>query len=86
MASLAVTAKGQVTLKRDLLTHLGVQPGQRIEFDKLPGGEIRIRASRKAGTIDGFIGLLAGKTVRPMSIEEMNEAIAAGWAGEPPRN
>ena len=83
MASLAVTAKGQVTLKRALLTHLGVQPGQRIEFDKLPGGEIRIRASRKTGTIDGFIGLLAGKTARPMSIEEMNEAIAAGWAGEP---
>lgn len=83
MASLAVTAKGQVTLKRDLLTHLGVQPGQRIEFDKLPGGEVRIRALRKAGTIDGFIGLLAGKTAKPMSIEEMNEAIAAGWAGEP---
>jgi hypothetical protein len=82
MASLAVTAKGQVTLKRDLLLHLGVQPGGRIEFDKLPGGEVRIRATRAVGAIDGFIGLLAGKTAKPMSIDEMNEVIAAGWAGE----
>lgn len=82
MTSLAVTAKGQVTLKRDLLAHLGVQPGERIEFDKLPGGEIRIRAPRPAGTIDGFIGLLAGKTAKPMSIDEMNEVIASSWAGE----
>lgn len=83
MTSLAITAKGQVTLKRDVLAHLGVQPGQRIEFDKLPDGEVRIRAARKTGTIDGFIGLLAGKTAKPMSIDEMNEIIAAGWAGEP---
>lgn len=27
MASLAVTVKGQVTLKRDLLQHLGIKPG-----------------------------------------------------------
>ena len=83
MASRIVTARGQVTLKRDLLDHLGVQPGQRIEFDKLPGGEVRIRAVKKTGSIDGFIGLLAGKVDKPMSVEEMNEIIAAGWAGEP---
>ncbi|MFT4196007.1 AbrB/MazE/SpoVT family DNA-binding domain-containing protein [Ottowia sp.] len=82
MTALAVTAKGQITLKRDLLRHLGVQPGERIELDKLPGGEIRIRAPRPEGTIDGFIGLLAGKTAKPMSIDEMNEIIAGGWAGE----
>jgi bifunctional DNA-binding transcriptional regulator/antitoxin component of YhaV-PrlF toxin-antitoxin module len=82
MASLAVTIKGQITLKRDLLLHLGVQPGERIEFDKLPGGEIRIRAPRTTGTIDSFIGLLAGKTVKPISIDEMNQIIASSWAGE----
>ncbi|MFN9685015.1 MAG: AbrB/MazE/SpoVT family DNA-binding domain-containing protein, partial [Cyanobacteriota bacterium] len=27
MATLTVTAKGQVTLRQDLLRHLGVQPG-----------------------------------------------------------
>ena len=51
-ASLAVTVKGQVTLKRNLLQHLGVERGSRIEVEKLPGGELRIRAARRTGTID----------------------------------
>lgn len=51
MASLAVTVKGQVTLKRDLLQHLGIKPGERVEFEKLPGGELKVRAARPGGTI-----------------------------------
>ena len=84
MASLAVTVKGQVTLKRNLLQHLGIEPGERIEFEKLPGGELRIRAARPTGTIDGFIHALDGKVKlkKSLSIEEMNDIIAAGWAGE----
>ncbi len=82
MPSLTVTVKGQVTLKRELLQHLGIKPGERIDFDKLPGGELRVRAARPTGTIDGFLGLLAGKTDKVATIEEMNEAAAAGWAGE----
>jgi ATP-binding cassette subfamily C protein LapB len=30
MTSLAITVKGQVTFKRDLLHHLGIEPGERI--------------------------------------------------------
>ena len=82
MASLTVTVKGQVTLKRDLLRHLGIQPGERVEFEKLPGGELKVRAARPKGTIDAFIGRHAGKLERPLTIEEMNEIAAAGWAGE----
>ena len=36
MSTLTVTAKGQVTLRKDLLKHLGVQPGEKITVDKLP--------------------------------------------------
>ena len=82
MSSVSVTAKGQVTLKRDLLQHLGVRPGERIDFEKLPGGELRVRATRPTGTINGFFGVLAGKTNKVATIEEMNEAAAAGWAGD----
>jgi bifunctional DNA-binding transcriptional regulator/antitoxin component of YhaV-PrlF toxin-antitoxin module len=82
MASQAVTAKGQVTLKRDLLQHLGVKPGERIDFEKLPGGELRLRAARPTGTIDSFLGLLAGKTKKVATLEEINEAAASGWAGK----
>lgn len=82
MSSLTVTTKGQVTLKRDLLQHLGVKPGEQVDLEKLPGGELRVRAARPVGSIDGFLGLLAGKTGKVATIEEMNEAATAGWAGE----
>lgn len=82
MTLLAVTMKGQITLKQDLLRHLGVKPGERIEFDKLPGGELRIKAARATGSIDTFIGRHAGKVKTPLTIEDMNNIAAAGWAGE----
>lgn len=81
MTSQTITAKGQVTLKRDLLRHLGVRPGERVDFDMLPGGELRLRAARPVGSIDGFLGSLAGKTTKVATIDEIEEAAAAGWAG-----
>ncbi|WP_273719323.1 MULTISPECIES: AbrB/MazE/SpoVT family DNA-binding domain-containing protein [Bartonella] len=80
MPSLTVTAKGQVTLKRDLLQHLGVKPGERINFEKLPGGELRIKAAQPTSTIDSFIGRFAGKVKKTLTVEEMNEIAASGWA------
>jgi antitoxin component of MazEF toxin-antitoxin module len=76
--------KGQVTLKRDLLQHLGIEPGERIEFEKLPGGELRIRAARPAGMIDGFLHVLDSKVKlkKPLTIEEMSEISVAGWSGQ----
>jgi bifunctional DNA-binding transcriptional regulator/antitoxin component of YhaV-PrlF toxin-antitoxin module len=82
MTTLTVTAKGQVTLKKDLLKHLGVQPGQRLEVDLLPGGRLAVRAEARNGSIEDFIGYLAGRTDKVATIEEMNEAIADGWAGK----
>ena len=82
MATLTVTAKGQVTFRRDVLQHLGIRPGEKIELDKLPDGRVTLKAARPAGTIDNFVGLLAGKTRKVASLEEISEAAAAGWAGE----
>lgn len=82
MTTLTITAKGQVTLRKDILQHLGVGPGQQIEISELPGGRIEVKAARPTGTIDGFIGLLAGKTKKVATIEEMNEAAPHSWAGQ----
>lgn len=81
MPSQTVTAKGQITLKRDLLKHLGVKPGERISFDMMPSGEIRMRAAKPTGTLENFFGILAGKTKKVVTIDEMNEAAAVGWTG-----
>jgi bifunctional DNA-binding transcriptional regulator/antitoxin component of YhaV-PrlF toxin-antitoxin module len=81
MTTLSVTARGQVTFRKKVLEHLGIKPGEKIELDLLPDGRGVIRAAETTGSIHDFIGLLAGKTKRVATIEEMNEAAAQGWAG-----
>ena len=81
MTTLTVTSKGQVTLKKELLQHLGVRPGQKIEVDPIPGGQLAVRAVRKKGSWEDLYGILADKTDKVATVEEMNEAIEKGWAG-----
>jgi bifunctional DNA-binding transcriptional regulator/antitoxin component of YhaV-PrlF toxin-antitoxin module len=80
MTKLSVTSRGQVTFRKKVLQHLGIKPGEKIEMDLLPEGRAMIKAAQPSGTIDNFIGLLAGKAKKPLTIEEMNEITAAGWA------
>ena len=82
MTKLTVTAKGQVTLKRDLLEHLGVVPGQKIEADKLPDGRILVKAAQPEGTMADFIGCLSDREGRKLTIEEMNEITTQAWANK----
>ncbi len=82
MTTLTVTARGQVTFRKDVLHHLGIRPGEKIELDQLPEGRVALRAATPAGTIDCFLGLLAGKTKKIATLDEINEAVAAGWAGK----
>jgi antitoxin PrlF len=82
MTKLTVTTRGQVTFRKDVLQHLGIKPGEKIELDLLPHGRAMLKAAQPTGTIDDFIGLLAGKAKKPLTIEEMNDIAAAGWAGE----
>ena len=82
MPTLTVTARGQVTFRRDVLQHLGILPGEKIELDKLPDGRVALKAARPAGSIDGFLGLLAGRTKKVATLDEINEAAAAGWADQ----
>lgn len=80
MTTLSVTAKGQIILKRDLLQHIGIQQGQKVEVVKLPDGELRIKAKQQSQPISSIFGLLKDKTAgKIVSIEEMNQLVAEGW-------
>jgi len=81
MSTLTVTAKGQVTLRRDLLKHLGVRPGEKITVDKLPDGRIEVKAVRPTGKISDVFDFLKRDDGPSLSIEEMNDIAARGWAG-----
>ena len=82
MSQLTVTAKGQVTLRKDVLTHLGIRPGDKIAVEMLPGGRVQVRASTPSGHISEVFDLLKQNGRPALSIEEMNEIAASGWAGE----
>jgi antitoxin PrlF len=80
MKTLTVTERGQVTFPKDVLQHLGIRRGEKIEWQKQTDGAITLRAARSLGTIDGFLGLLARRTRKIATLDEMNEAAAAGWS------
>jgi bifunctional DNA-binding transcriptional regulator/antitoxin component of YhaV-PrlF toxin-antitoxin module len=82
MTTLTVTARGQVTFRKDVLQHLGIRPGEKIELDLLPNGQGILKAAKANGTVADFVGLLAGKTTKVATIEEINAATAQGWSGK----
>jgi bifunctional DNA-binding transcriptional regulator/antitoxin component of YhaV-PrlF toxin-antitoxin module len=82
MSTLTVTAKGQVTLRRDMLTHLGIHPGDKVVVDKLPHGRIEIRAARPTGRISDAFNFLKKQDGPSLSIDKMNKIAVRGWAGK----
>jgi AbrB family looped-hinge helix DNA binding protein len=81
MTTLTITAKGQITLKKELLDKLGLAPGDKLEVDLLPERRLVLRPKGK-GKIEDFFGLFYDPGRKPVSIEEMNEVISDGWAGK----
>lgn len=81
MTRLTVTVKGQVTFWKDVLKHLGVSAGDKVEVDLLPDGRAELRAAVQEGSFEALAGFLKGKTNgKVLSIEEVNDAIAEASA------
>jgi antitoxin PrlF len=81
MMTLKITSKGQITLRKEVLEHLGVGPGEQVEIELQPEGRLSIAPARK-GRMGDLFGLLHDPKRAPVSIEEMNEVIANAWAGK----
>jgi AbrB family looped-hinge helix DNA binding protein len=81
MPMLTITAKGQVIFPKDLLQHLGVQPGDKIVVEKLPDGRIQVKAADPSGRISDVFGTLKRNGAPSLSIEEINRITGEGWAG-----
>jgi antitoxin PrlF len=83
MPALTVTAKGQITLHREMLAFLGVSPGQQVQIDKLASGVLALHAKPIQG-LSAFAGCLP-PPAKALSVEEMNAVIADGWAQQAKR-
>ena len=69
-----VTAKGQMTLPRDVRTALGVAAGDTVRYI-VEGGRVHIL---KARNVSELAGMLHRPGQRAVSVDEMNDAIAQG--------
>jgi bifunctional DNA-binding transcriptional regulator/antitoxin component of YhaV-PrlF toxin-antitoxin module len=81
MSTLTVTSRGQVTFKKDVLQHLGLKPGDKIELDLLPGGQGLLKAAHSTGSTEDVIGLLAKRNKKVATLQEISDASAKGWSG-----
>jgi antitoxin PrlF len=73
MATSTVTSKGQITIPTKVRAQLGIEAGDRIEFVDIGQGQFAIVAATRS--IKELKGIFRGKRKKPVSIEEMNQAI-----------
>jgi bifunctional DNA-binding transcriptional regulator/antitoxin component of YhaV-PrlF toxin-antitoxin module len=81
MTTLTITSRGQVTFRKEVLQHLGLKPGDKLEIDLLPSGQGLIKAAPASGAIDDVIGLLAKRRKKVATLQEIEEASRKGWFG-----
>lgn len=74
MASATITSKGQVTIPACVREAMGLGAGDRIEFVEVEKGQFKIVAATRS--VRELKGLLQDGRRKPVSIEEMNAAIA----------
>lgn len=80
MLTLTVTAKGQVTLNKEVMRHLRIGPGDKINVQLKPDGEASI-ARQPASSWDDIAGMLHDPDGPSLTLDEIEAAIEDGWAG-----
>ncbi len=78
MATATVTSKGQITIPAPVRAALGLEAGSRVEFVEAGKGQYLIVAA--TDEVQSLKGMLR-KPRATVSIEQMNEVIAARGAG-----
>lgn len=78
----AITIKGQATIPKAIREHLGLKPGDRVKFFLHPDGSVVLLPKLPASALRG---MLKNRRTRPVTIEEMKEAVAAGTSQRKPR-
>lgn len=69
-----ITAQGQISVPADIRRRLGVGPGSVIEWEE-QGGEVVVRRSGQYSSEDLHKMIFPDGPPKPISVEEMDEAI-----------
>ncbi len=79
----AITVKGQATIPKAIRKHLRLKPGDRVKFFLHPDGTVVLLPKLPASALRGMIKSRRG---RPVTIAEMNKAVAKAAADAAPRS
>lgn len=71
----ALTSKGQATIPKQVRDHLHIGPGDKVKFFIHPDGSVLIRPTLP---VTALKGILRSRKRRPISLEEMDAAVAKG--------
>ncbi len=80
MPRATVTSKGQITLPKDIRTHLGVGAGDRVEFRITPNGTVTV--TPQEGSARRLFGFLCRSDLTGISVEAMDSAVADTLAND----
>ena len=80
MPTATVTSKGQITIPKEIRNLLQVEEGDRIDF--LVEGADRVLMRKPVRSLRSLKGLLYRKGRKPVTLEEMDRAIARFHARE----
>ena len=69
-----ITAKGQTTIPKAIREHLHLRPGQRVKYFIHPNGTVVLLPTLPVTALRGIVPA----PDRPVTLEEMDDAIAAG--------
>jgi antitoxin PrlF len=75
-----VTSKGQLTVPKAIRDQLKLKPGTEVRFTLDQSGGVTLKPLNY--DFRSIRGIVKSRRKHPPTIEEMNEDIAAGWAGE----
>lgn len=74
----AITIKGQATIPKAIREHLGLKPGDRVKFFVHPDGTVVLLPKLPASALRGMI---RSRRKKPVTVKQMDEAVAKGAAG-----
>jgi antitoxin PrlF len=74
LATATLTSKGQLTIPKQIRNALAIDAGDKVEFVELEGGQFAIIAATRS--VKELKGLFQQRRGKPVSIEQMNAAIA----------
>ncbi|MDR2187475.1 MAG: AbrB/MazE/SpoVT family DNA-binding domain-containing protein [Azonexus sp.] len=79
---ITLSGRGQFTLNKGLMEHLGVKPGEQVSIHKMPDGKLEVSATKNKWTVEEakayFRALFAENKIHA-TIDEINDAIIAGY-------